>query len=72
MSDGPIIDWQALRKYGESTVECRCGAVYRSLNKSVIVAGQLVIATEKPCPHCGLDHDHVRRVSGDPEEWRIG
>ena len=31
MSDGPIIDWQALRKYGESSIECRCGASYRIL-----------------------------------------
>lgn len=66
------IDWQPLRKYGESTISCRCGAVYRSLNKSVTVDGQLKIVTEKPCPYCGSAEDHVRGASSDWEDQRIG
>jgi hypothetical protein len=71
MSTLPTIDWSKHHRYSEYTIECRCGAVYRSHNKLVPYEGELVAFTEKPCPGCGLSHGHVRAARSDPESWSI-
>jgi hypothetical protein len=66
------IDWKALAKYGEATIHCRCGTVYRSLTKGVMDDGKFSIFQQKPCPQCGQFKDNARRVEFDPETWEIG
>lgn len=61
------IDWSVFEEVPSDTVYCRCGAVYRSNVKMVRDGESLVIWTQVPCPGCGRDHGHVKRVSGDRE-----
>jgi hypothetical protein len=68
----PVVDWDALRKYGPLTIECRCGRQYRTLFKLTMHADTLVGITETPCPGCGSTQDHVKRASSDPETWTLG
>lgn len=66
------INWLTFDKYPEDTVECQCGKTYRSHAKGRIEEGQFVVQTRKPCPGCGKDVGHVRRVSSEPEVISIG
>lgn len=65
------IDWTPFDKYTENTVDCHCGAAYRSHTKAVIDSGSVRIASRRPCPKCGKT-DNVRRASSDIEEVVIG
>ncbi len=64
------IDWTLFDKFKEPECECECGAVFRSYAKHVRVDNVFVGVTQKPCPSCGKTHDHLRRVSYDPEIMR--
>ena len=66
-----VIDWSAHDKYSENTIECRCGAIYRSHSKAVL-GPPIRIVTRKPCPSCGESDGNARRASSDPEEYVIG
>jgi hypothetical protein len=66
------IDWSVFDEYPENTIECRCGAIYRSHCKAVVTDGALVTHLRKPCPACGESVDNARRVSSDPETFVIG
>jgi hypothetical protein len=67
------IDWKRFDRLSESTVTCRCDAVFRSHAKFVMVsmgpgAGP-GLYTRKPCPACG---SHLaRRASSDVESMTI-
>lgn len=67
----PEVDWEALRKYGTSEIECECGAVYRSRYKFVYALSPVSV-TETACPSCGKDFGHVVRASSDPEYMTTG
>ena len=69
--NAPVVDWEALRKYGPQNIECRCGFRYRSLFKLVSHLGGLVSATETPCPACGNAVGHVRAARSGPETWSL-
>ena len=66
MSD---IDWTQLAKYPPQTIECVCGAVYRSHAK--FIGAIRLIVTQLPCPNCGKTSGHVRAARTDPENWSI-
>jgi hypothetical protein len=63
------VDWTAFNKYSEDTIECRCGAVYRSHAKAKLLETGFTVITRKPCPACGKDRGHVRSARTDPETW---
>lgn len=66
-----VVDWEPLLKYPESTVTCRCGAVYRSHAKCVAANGTLHRVTRKPCPACGASQDHTTSIRSDPETYTL-
>jgi hypothetical protein len=63
-----VIDWTVFDQYPENTIECRCGAVYRSHAKMAESGGRLVLYSRKPCPACKESVGNARAVRGDPEE----
>lgn len=67
----PVIDWRPSHQWPPDTIECRCGAVFRSRAKGVTHEGRFTIFLETPCPTCGADAD-PKRASSDPETWTIG
>jgi hypothetical protein len=61
------IDWAPFDPMPENTIECRCGASYRSHSRVAKVIGWLTIVTRKPCPECGGSVGNVRSASaGSP------
>ncbi len=66
-----MIDWSVFDGDPELTVECRCGAVYRSHAKAIRDAGELCVVCRKACPKCGAS-TNPRRLSSDPERYVIG
>jgi hypothetical protein len=65
------IDWSPFDQWPESTVTCRCEAVYRSHSKVVALPSGLTIVTRKPCPGCGQSEGNARSVRSDPETMTI-
>jgi hypothetical protein len=64
------IDWTVFDQYPENTVECQCGARFRSHTKAAIGDdGQFHICCRKPCPACGSTI--AKRASSDPETFVI-
>ncbi len=63
------IDWSVFDGDPENTIECHCGAVFRSHSK---YAGKPIsrMISKKPCPKCGTNY-RLRRISSDPEVWNI-
>jgi hypothetical protein len=66
MSD---IDWSKHDAYPEDTVECSCGASYRSHVKLKKTDDGIHLFTRKPCPACGHSIAHAAR--SDPETWTL-
>jgi hypothetical protein len=66
------IDWTKFDRWPESTVTCKCEAVYRSHSKVVATPGGLTIVTRKPCLRCGQSEGNARSVRSDPETMTIG
>lgn len=65
------IDWTIFDQYPENTVECWCGATYRSHTKLVAEDdGQFRVRCRKLCPVC--EKEEPVRVSSDPEIYTIG
>lgn len=65
------IDWSKFDKFSENSVECHCGAAYRSHTKAVAQGEQgMVIMSRKACPSCGR-HDNVRAARSGPESFTI-
>lgn len=64
----PIVDWDAFEQYPQNTIECTCGAVYRSHSKHVIHGTNLVGVTQTPCPTCSKTIGHIRRASTHGEK----
>lgn len=71
MSDKPVIDWSVFDKYEPNEIYCVCGAMYHSHSKLVNWNGKLTHFTKQPCPGCGKDHGHTRRISSPPERWTL-
>ena len=68
-----MIDWAIFDQYSENTVECQCGATYRSHTKIAAGAdGVLRIYSRRPCPSCRQSEGNPCRVSSDPETFVIG
>ena len=68
-----MIDWSVFDKYPENTVECQCGATYRSHTQVAIGAdGKLRIHSRKPCPSCVAQIGNAVAARSDPEEYTIG
>ena len=65
-----MIDWTKHDQYPEMTCYCKCGAVYRSHTKFIIVLNPHT-ESRKPCPRCGSTSDVIRACS-DPEKQTIG
>jgi hypothetical protein len=62
----PTVDWAALT-LPEFEIECKCGAIYRSIGKAIRYQGRIATITQKPCPNCHKTFDHVRRMKSSPE-----
>ncbi len=62
------IDWAAQDKYPEDTCTCRCGTVYRTHARMIMVPTPNIVA-RKPCPACG--GIALTRASSDPEAMTI-
>ena len=65
------IDWSVFDEFPESTCYCRCGRVFRSHSKGVVIKNKdnghsFTVLTRKKCPVCGRN-DSTYRVSSDPE-----
>lgn len=67
------VDWTVHDAFPENTIECRCGAFYRSHSKGVSSESGVgfVIRSRKPCPACGETEDNARAVRSDPEVMTI-
>jgi hypothetical protein len=65
------IDWSPFDSFSENTIECTCGATYRSHSKAVMSGTRFIIVSRKPCPGCGSS-ENIRRSSSDPEKMTIG
>lgn len=65
------IDWSGFPDQPDQTIDCQCGAIYRSHAKLVTIDGKLVMYTRMPCPQCGKDHGHTRATYSDPERMVI-
>lgn len=61
------VEWSRFDQYSEDTIECRCGKIYRSHCKGVVIGESYSLITRKPCPGCGETQDHVRAARSDPE-----
>lgn len=66
-----LVDWTIFDQYPENSVECRCGAVYRSHSKCVAVKDGLKVITRKACPTCGESVGHPRAVRSDAEHQTL-
>jgi hypothetical protein len=64
------VDWSGFDKYPESTIECRCGAAYRSHAKAVMTPTSRIV-TRKPCPQCGQQDGNATAARSDPELMRL-
>lgn len=64
------IDWSGWDKVEESIVHCRCGAIYKSHNKSVKDGDTLRNISRRPCPVCGRN-DNPRKIESPREKMEI-
>ena len=65
------IDWTQFDYPVNQTLECSCGAIWRSHVKAVIRPdGNFIMVSRKPCLRCG-NHTSIVRASSDPESATI-
>ena len=63
------IDWSNFGKV-DQTLDCRCGARFRSHAKLETVDGRMILVSKDACPGCG-SHRNLWRAEGDPEQWGV-